>query len=200
MNKQREVLSALAVTASVAATGLLLGLVWYLVAPAWPFLRVEGGVVPVEPSPEQPVAADGWFTILGLAVGVIAAALVWIVANRTRGPLQMIGLTLGALAAGYVAWQFAIAVTEEDFAQRARQAQVGEVVNRAPELTATNSPVCLPKVDGCFSVRSGELWVPALGAVVGYSLMAGWSRWPSLRREEEKDGQSPQFFEGTGPS
>jgi hypothetical protein len=199
VNKQREVRSALAVTAAVAATGLLLGLVWYLAAPTLPLLKVDKGMAYTAPDPEEPIAADGWFTLLGLGLGVIVAILVWMLAERTRGPLQLIGLTLGALAAGYLAWQFTLHVPN-DYPQRVKQAQFNQVVQRPPELTSTHSPVCLPKVDRCVSVRSGELWVPALGAVVGYAVMAGWSRWPGLRREEEQDGQAAQFFEGAGPS
>jgi hypothetical protein len=198
VTKARELHSALTVAAAVATTGLLLGLVWYLVAPTLPLRRVAQGMAYISPDPEQPVAADGWFTILGLGLGLIVAAMVWIVAAKTRGPLQLIGLTLGALAAGYVAWQFTLHVPN-NFAQRVNQASIDDIVQRPPELSSTNSPVCLPRLDKCVSVRSGELWVPALGAVVGYALMAAWSRFPDLRREEDAGGQ-PQFVEGAGPS
>jgi hypothetical protein len=201
VTKTRELMSALAVAFGVAATGLLLGFVWILVAPTLPLRKVEKGMAYIAPDPEQPVAGDGWFTILGLVLGLIVAIMVWIVAAKARGPIQLIGLTLGALAAGYLAWQFTVHVPS-DYAKRVSQAQLNDIVQRPPELNATNSPVCLPTLDRCRSVRSGELWVPALGAVVGYSLMAGWSRWPNLRREEgepQPEGQ-PQFVEGAGPS
>jgi hypothetical protein len=199
VTKTREWMSALAVAGCVAATGLLLGLVWYLSAPTLPLRKVEQGMAYIVPDPEQTVAADGWFVLLGLGLGLIAAILVWIFAAKTRGPIQLAGLALGAIAAGYVAWQFTVFTFDQSgYAQRAKQAQLNDIVQRPAELGATNSPVCLPGVDKCRSVRSGELWVPAFGAVVTYSLMAGWSRWPGLRREEEEAG--PQFFEGAGPS
>lgn len=198
MTKTREWVSALVVAAAVAATGLLLGLVWWLAAPTWPLRKTEKGMAIVVPDPEQPVAADSWFVLLGLGLGLIAAILVWILAAKNRGPIQLIGLTLGALAAGYVAWQFTM-LLPDDYEQRRDRAQLNEVVQRPAELQATNSPMCLPILDKCASVRSGELWVPAFGAVVGYALLAGWSRWPNLRREEEPE-LPPQFLEGVGPS
>jgi hypothetical protein len=200
VNKSREWVSALAVGLAMASLGLLLGLVWLLVAPTLPLRKVEKGMAYIAPDPEQPVAADGWFVLLGLGLGVVAAILVWIVAARTRGPIQLVALTLGALAAGYVAWQFTLHVPN-DYSTRVSHAQLNDIVQRPAELTSTNSPACLPTLDKCRSVRSGELWVPALGAVVGYSLMAGWSRFPNLRREEEQEYlEQPQFVEGAGPS
>jgi hypothetical protein len=199
VTKTREWMSALAVAGCVAAAGLLLGLVWYLAAPTLPLRKVEEGMAYIVPDPEQPVAADGWFVLLGLGLGVAAAILVWIFVARSRGPIQLIGLTLGAIAAGYVAWLFTVfAFDHSDYPQRAQQAHLNDIVQRPLQLQSTNTPVCLPGVDKCRSVRSGELLVPAFGAVVAYSLMAGWSRWPRLRREEE-DPQ-PQFFDGVGPS
>jgi ABC-type Fe3+-siderophore transport system permease subunit len=177
------------VAVSVAASGVLLGIVWYLVAPPLPLMKVEGDrLAYISPEPEQPVAADSWFTILGFAFGIIAAVLVWVLARRARGPLQLIALTLGALAAGYVAFAVGTNINTSFDARRA-EAAVNQVVERPAELSASNMRLCLPLLDRCLSVRSGNLLVPALGAVVGYSLLAGWSSWPSLRREEEEAEQ-----------
>ncbi|GIH04780.1 hypothetical protein Rhe02_28470 [Rhizocola hellebori] len=174
------------VAVSVAASGVLLGLVWYLVAPPLPLMKVDGDRLAfVSPEPEQPVAADGWFTILGFAFGIIAAVLVWVLVRRVRGPLQLAALTFGALGAGYVAFLVGTNINTS-FPERRAQAEVNEIIERPAELSAANMRVCLPLSDRCFSVRSGNLLVPALGSVVGYSLLAGWSSWPSLRREEEE--------------
>jgi len=195
------------VAVSVAASGVLLGIVWYLVAPPLPLMKVEGGrLAYISPEPEQPVAADSWFTVLGFAFGILAAVLVWVLARRVRGPLQMIAVTLGAIGAGYVA--FAVGTNiNTTFEDRRAAAAIDEIVERPAELSASSMRLCLPFLDRCMSVRSGNLLVPALGSVVGYSLLAGWSSWPSLRREEdEMEAEAAQLsFEmglgqaGTGP-
>lgn len=174
------------VAVSVAASGVLLGLAWYLLAPPARLIKVDAERFTFDGfAPEEPVAADGWFALLGFGFGVIAAVLVWVLARRLRGPIQLAGLALGAIAAGYVA--FAVGTNiDTGFEQRWEQAAVNAVVEKPPALAATNMRVCLPFLDKCVSMRSGSLLVPALGAVVGYSLLAGWSSWPSLRREEEE--------------
>jgi hypothetical protein len=175
------------VAVSVAASGVLLGLAWHLVAPPLPLIKVDGDrLAYVGPEPEQPVAADGWFTILGFAFGIVAAVLVWVLVRRLRGPLQLIALTLGAAGAGYIAFLVGTNINTS-FDERREAAQVDSIVERPAELSASNMRLCLPFLDRCVSVRSGNLLVPALGSVIGYSLLAGWSSWPSLRREEEQE-------------
>ena len=39
-----------------------------------------------DPSPEEYIAADGWFTILGFGFGLVAAVVAWLVLRRYRGP------------------------------------------------------------------------------------------------------------------
>jgi hypothetical protein len=55
----------------------------------------------------------------------------------------------------------------------------------------------------------GNLLLPAFGAAVTYTLLAGWSRWPSLRPEPEPDlswvhaapaGAGPQVSSGPADS
>ncbi len=186
------------VAVSVAASGVLLGIVWYLVTPPLPLIKVEGDrLAYVGPEPEQPVAADGWFTILGFAFGVLAAVLVWVLVRRARGPLQLIALTLGAAGAGYIAFLVGTNINTT-FEERRAAAAVNETIERPAELSASNMRVCLPFVDRCVSVRGGDLLVPALGSVVGYSLLAGWSSWPSLRREEEEAEQAQRLSSEMG--
>jgi hypothetical protein len=44
------------VAVAAAVGGVVLGLVWYLLAPPWPLKRVEGGLIPIVQQPEEPVA------------------------------------------------------------------------------------------------------------------------------------------------
>lgn len=187
MVAKRELGSALIVALAVGTGGVALGFVWYLVAPPLPLKKVEGGLAYLGPDPEQPVAADGWFVILGFAFGIIAAVLVWHLARSKRGPLQLIGLILGAIAAAFVAWKVGIDIADQSYQKRVAEAKLGDIVERPIDLAVTDTRNCLPFLDRCFTLSGGDLLVPALGGVVGYTLLAGWSRWPGLRREEEEE-------------
>jgi hypothetical protein len=58
-------------------------------------VRVAQGFIYADTEPEQPVAADGYFAFIGLAVGVVITVLVWFALRRHRGVLMMIALALG---------------------------------------------------------------------------------------------------------
>ena len=51
----------------------------------------QNGIVVNDPSPEEYIAADGWFTIIGFGFGLLAAVVVWLVLRRDRGPALMLG-------------------------------------------------------------------------------------------------------------
>ena len=97
-------LALLAVLAS-SVLGVPLGLLWAALAPDTPVLKVAEGAVYAEPQPEQPIAADGWFSLLGLGFGVLAALALWFLLRRVRGPVGLFAAVLGAFGAALVAWQ-----------------------------------------------------------------------------------------------
>jgi hypothetical protein len=89
----------------VAASGLGLGWLWAELAPRVTVIKVDGGFVYADPEPEQAVAADGWFALLGAAAGVVLALLAWVVLRRYRGPAVLLALTVGSLvSAGLALW------------------------------------------------------------------------------------------------
>ena len=144
----RELLSALVVAVAVFVGGALLGLAWYLLAPPLPLRKVEGGLAYTSPQPEQLAAQDGWFAILGFAFGILAAVGAWVLARRYRGPIQLFAVLVGAVGAGWLAWQIGMQIDQDEYRQ---------AVASAP-----------------------------MGTVIAYAVLAGWSRWPSLRREEDE--------------
>jgi len=182
--KGRDLLSALVVAVAVAAGGVVLGLAWYLVAPPLPLRKVEGGLAFVSPQPEQLAAQDGWFTILGFVFGVLAAIAVWALVRRHRGPLQLLALLIGAIGAGFLAWQVGIHIDQDEYSQAVAAAPLGTQVERPIELSSSTTKACLQK--RCITARGGDILVPALGGVIAYAVLAGWSRWPSLRRQEDE--------------
>ncbi|MGH2603378.1 MAG: DUF2567 domain-containing protein [Dehalococcoidia bacterium] len=206
--RDRELIAALGVALATAVLGVLLGFVWYLLAPPLPLKKVDGGLAYTSPNPEQQVAQDGWFTILGLIFGILAAVLVWVIFRRWRGPIQLFAVALGAAGAGYLAWLVGREIGLDAYRDVVAAAPLNTVVEKPIDLSATGGDrICLP--ERCVTLRSGDILIPALGAAIGYSLLAGWSRWPSLRRHEEEElalssaqewGQAgPEWPEQPGP-
>ncbi|MFC0099706.1 DUF2567 domain-containing protein [Micromonospora marina] len=182
----RPLLTALGVVALLTALGVPLGLLWAWAAPATPVRQTPAGAVYVTTQPEQPIAADGWFSLLTLGFGVLAAVALWVLLRRRRGPAGLLAVTLGGLGAAVAAWQVGRRIGLSAF-QR--------LVETAPPGTAFTKPVDLRAggVDwyGPLPLPHGNLLLAAFGAAVTYTLLAGWSRWPSLRPEPESGAAWP---------
>ncbi|MEU1685138.1 DUF2567 domain-containing protein [Micromonospora sp. NPDC005707] len=177
--------AAVALGAAVLLTvlGAPLGLLWALVAPGTPVRMTADGAVYATPQPEQPIAADGWFSLLGLGFGVLAAISLWVVLRRRRGPAGLVAGVLGGLGAAVVAWQVG---------RRIGLGTYQRLLDTAPPGTDFTKPADLRAggIDwyGPLPVPHGNLLLAAFGAAVTYTLLAGWSRWPSLRPEPAWDG------------
>lgn len=182
----RPLLTTLGVVALLTALGVPLGLLWAWAAPETPVRQTPAGAVYATTQPEQPIAADGWFSLLTLGFGVLAAVALWVLLRRRRGPAGLLAVTLGGLGAAAVAWQVGRRIGLSTF-QR--------LVETAPPGTAFTKPVDLRAggVDwyGPLPLPHGNLLLAAFGAAVTYTLLAGWSRWPSLRPEPEPDAAWP---------
>ncbi len=111
----------------LAAVGLPVGLVWWLVAPVAQ-LRIEkdGGFF-VDPQPQQFVAADAWFILLTGVVGLTAGLLTWWIA-KDGGYAAVVGLALGATASAAVAWGVGVWLGRVDLAAAAKL-PVGSLVD-----------------------------------------------------------------------
>ncbi|QOC95258.1 DUF2567 domain-containing protein [Micromonospora craniellae] len=160
--------------------GAPLGLLWAVLAPATPVVKSgPGTAVYGQAQPEQPIAADGWFSLLGLGFGVLAALVVWMVLRRYRGPVGLIVVVTGGLAAALVAWQVGRRIGLGDYERLLDGAPDGTRLTKPPDLRAGGIDLVL----GVLPVPHGNLLLPAFGAAAAYTLLAGWSRWPSLRPE-----------------
>ncbi|SCG41963.1 Protein of unknown function [Micromonospora echinaurantiaca] len=173
-------LGALAACA-LALLGVPLGLLWAALAPDTPVIKAPDGAVYAQPQPEQPIAADGWFSLLGLGFGVLAAIALWLVLRRVRGPVGLFAATLGAFGAALVAWQVGRRIGLATFERLLQTAPDGRAFSKPADLRAGGVDLVL----GVLPVPHGNLLLPAFGAAVTYTLLAGWSRWPSLRPEPE---------------
>lgn len=90
---------AAAVTVLVGAP---VGLLWAAVAPTVDVVVDGDRVQLVEPGSSAFIAIDGFFLIAVALAGVIGGVLAWRLAHP-HGPAVVVGLTLGGLAAAYVA-------------------------------------------------------------------------------------------------
>ncbi len=169
---RRTVLVTLSVIGALAAAGAPLGLLWSWLAPAVPVINAgQNGIVVNDPSPEEYIAADGWFTLIGFAFGLLAAVLIWLVLRRDRGPGLLIGVTLGGLACALVMWQVGRLVGLGAWDDWQRSSTAGQTFARPPDLHA-----------------HGALLVTAFAAVIVTTLLAGWSNDPDLDQPGARPG------------
>ena len=171
--------------AGLLLLGAPLGLLWRWLAPDGRVVQTAQGPYPVDPQPEQYVAADGWFTLLGLAFGVAAAIGAWRLVRRHRGPVQLAAVTLGTLAAGPVAWLAGRTWGHAEFERWERTAAAGTQAVQPPDLRAW-----------------GVVLVPAFAAVITYTLLAGWSHDPDLEPDAGPEAWQPPLSSGSpdGPA
>lgn len=161
---RRTLVVAALTIAGLAVLGGPLGLLWRLLAPAVPVINAgEGRIVINEQSPEEFIAADGWFTLLGFAFGLIVAAAAWMVLRRFRGPWLLVSVTAGTLAGSVVAWQIGRLIGLGAYQEWQRTSALRDTYQAPPDLHA-------------YAV----LLVPAFAAVIVLTLAAGWSNDPNL--------------------
>jgi hypothetical protein len=170
---RRTTLVAVLTAVVILVLGGPLGLIWHWLAPSVPVLDAgSNGIVVNDPSPEEYVAADGWYTMLGLAFGLLVAIVAWLVLRRDRGPYLLLGVVLGTLGAGYLIGPW-----------------IGGLIGRGGyhhwQETATTGATYLapPQVHSV-----GPRLVPAFAAAIVLTLLAGWSNDPDLDAPGAKPG------------
>ncbi|MFE2134426.1 AAA family ATPase, partial [Streptomyces sp. NPDC059466] len=102
-----EVLEAAVVTVAVALAGVLLGVLWWWLAPHVPLIADDTAVYLKDTEGEQAIGVDGTFTLLALAFGVVSAAVVFLVRRRGGVPL-VVGLAVGGLLGSLLAWRLGV--------------------------------------------------------------------------------------------
>jgi hypothetical protein len=193
---RRSVLVTVATVLGVTVLGATLGLLWAALAPATPVVKTAEGAIYAQPQPEQPIAADGWFSLLGLGFGVLAALALWFLLRRHRGPLGLFATVVGALGAAVVAWQVGRRVGLSTYQRLLETAPDGRTFSKPADLRAGGVEWVL----GVLPVPYGNLLLPAFAAAVTYTLLAGWSRWPSLRPEPAPDVAGLSWGPGAEPA
>ncbi|MDO0928149.1 AAA family ATPase [Streptomyces sp. TG1A-8] len=103
-----EAREAAVITVALVLGGVLLGLVWWWLAPHIPLVGNQSGkswVVYLKDSEgEQAVGVDGTFTLLGLGFGLVSAVAVFLLRRRGGVPL-VVALGVGGLLGSLLAWR-----------------------------------------------------------------------------------------------
>jgi hypothetical protein len=106
-----ELREAAVITAAVALGGVLLGLLWWWLAPHVPLVGAEvdkSWVVYLKDTEgEQAAGVDGTFTLLALAFGLVSAVTVFLWRRRGGVPL-VVALGLGGLLGSVLAWRLGV--------------------------------------------------------------------------------------------
>lgn len=174
----RTAVEAVATLAAVVVLGAPFGLLWAAIAPNVPVVVTDRGPIFTEAQPEELAAADGWFAILGAAVGLFAAVGAWLAARHARGELGLVAVTVGAVGAGLIAWWLGRQIGLSGYQANLAAAETGTYLERPPDLRAYSLGLWPPRV-------LGVVLVPALAAAVCYTFIAAWSRFPNLRPDPE---------------
>ncbi|BEL08997.1 hypothetical protein Q0Z83_071880 [Actinoplanes sichuanensis] len=167
------------VAVAIAVLGVLLGLLWGWLAPTVPVVKLaDSSIVVTDPSPEQYIAADGWFTLLGLGFGLIVTIVSWLVMRRDRGPFLLLGIVGGAFLAGrWVAPLVGEFLGRDAYREWREAAAQGATYLAPPEVQSLG-----PKL------------VPAFIAAVVLTLLAGWSNDPDLDQPGAQPGYGPNHL------
>ncbi|WP_329526143.1 AAA family ATPase [Streptomyces sp. NBC_01462] len=102
-----EVRDAAVITVALALAGVLLGVLWWWLAPHVPLVADDTAVYLKDTEGEQAIGVDGTFTLLALGFGVVSAAVVFLVRRRGGVPL-VVGLAVGGLLGSLLAWRLGV--------------------------------------------------------------------------------------------
>jgi len=174
------------VVLAAVALGVATGQVWRLVAPRVPIVKLERGFAYAEGQPEQPVAADGWFGLLGLIAGVLAAVMAWRVLRHRRGVVVLSALVLGSLVGGWLGWWLGVGLETASFEARAAAAPGGATLDAPLSLRATGVDREHPwpfELNGWHVTpkATGVMVAQALAAAFTYTVLAAFATDPELR-------------------
>lgn len=122
--------------------GSPVGLLWAAVAPRVEVVIAGQNVQLVQPGSSAFIAADAFFLLAVTVAGVIGGVVAWFLGRR-HGPGVVVGLTVGGLAAAYVAMVVGQQVGLDEVQQAATVGQQG-VLELSVRLRATEAVVGWP--------------------------------------------------------
>jgi hypothetical protein len=186
----RDLLAAGVLAVILTAFGFPFAMLWQIITPRVEFVVLDGGWASVETYPDGYIEGDLMFAGIGLAFGILAAALAWGTMRDRRGPILLLGLVIGSIACQTVAWKLGQREWEQFWAAVER-APVGSHMWRPPSVLFVElDPAAAWRAievgnftDALGFLQLGALAVMALAATFTYTVCAGWSRRSSLRTD-----------------
>lgn len=173
---KQELREAAVTAVAVALGGVLLGVLWWWLAPRVPLVGdVVGGnwAVYLEDSEgEQGIGVDGTFTLLALAFGAVSALVVFLVRRRGGVPL-VVALAVGGLLGSVLAWRLGVWLgPAEDVIAQAKSVGKGVTFDAPLELGAKGALLAWPfaglvlhlGLTALFGPRDPEQFAPRVGA------------------------------------
>ena len=115
--------------------GPLVGVLWLWVAPAPTAINTEGLIFLKDQNTSEFIAADGWFLIVGFAVGVVTGVLSFLLFRR-KPIAAVVGMTLGAVGGAWIAWKVGVALGPEPLEETASSVPEGGLVSAPISLRA----------------------------------------------------------------
>jgi hypothetical protein len=180
-------LVALAVAAVIAVLGLPLGWLWSSVAPWLPGVVESDGLFLAQPYGEQRAGAETWFIMLSVGAGIVFAIAAWLTLRRFRGPVMVVALAVGGIAASWLMWRFGHNIGRGHALEVARHGKIGQIVLIPPDIRIKQTGNIatwhgLPYL-------SGVLLYLAIAAILVYVLIASFTSNPGLVPRRKRNGE-----------
>ncbi len=183
----RHAVVLLATVLVIGVLGIGAGWLWSVVAPRVPIIKADSGYLYADAEPEQAIAADGWFLIIGVVLGVLIGVTAWVVLRHYRGVSVLASLIVGSLIGAWVAWWVGYRIGREQFLAATAHAPIGSHLKAPLELGMTN----MDPHRWWFPGLTGVIVSQALAAAVAYTVPAGFSAYENLRGARVQPGDDP---------
>ncbi|GAA0490822.1 hypothetical protein GCM10010361_65140 [Streptomyces olivaceiscleroticus] len=163
-----ELREAVLIVLVTTVCGALLGVLWAWLAPHVPLISDGKAVYLKNAEGEESIGADGTFLLLGFALGVVSAAIVFLWRRRGGVPL-VVALVVGGLLASVLAWRLGMLLgPEQDVVAHAKAAGKGVAFDAPLRLQAKGALLAWPigavlanlLLTGAFGPRDPEPFVP----------------------------------------
>jgi hypothetical protein len=156
-----SVTASLAVVAGTAVLGVAGGYGWAALAPrAWLVMTSRGAAGLINPETSAFITADAAFCLVCLVGGVASGILGYLFAVRRYGPVAMVAIFAGALAAAYIArWigqQSGLATFQHLLATLPAGAKLRDSLTLGAEGALSIWPLVAGLVAGCLEALTGQ--------------------------------------------